>query len=100
VGDDELERRVPGEALDGLSERRELVALLAHRAGDMLGKGAPECRHGADRAASQTPADERLRPDEDVEALAQVRLEHLVGRVRDLHPREVRGRLAQPAENR
>ena len=72
------------------AQRSQLVAALAHRARDLLGKGAAEGRSGADRAAVEPAADERLGADEDVEADDRGSARTLPRRVGHLHPGEVR----------
>src|SRR5581483_3424346 len=72
---------------------------LPHRLGDDLRKCGRERGDRANRAALDPAPDQRLRPDEDVEPLDQVRREALERRVRDLQPGEIRHLLAQTIDH-
>ena len=91
-------------ALERLAEGRDPLAFVARRradeAGDELRERVREPGDGTRRAAFQALHDERLRPDEDVEALEEVRLEPLERPVGDLEPDQVRDLVVQPLDDR
>ena len=69
-------------------------------AATLSGYADAEPGDGTDRAGSDPVEDQRLRPDEDVEPLDEVRRELVEGRVGDLEAREVRHALAQLEQHR
>ena len=73
---------------------------LAHHGGDLARERRRERRDRAARAARHPVGDERLRPDEDVEAREEVLLEGGEGRVGDLEADDVRRLVAKPLEHR
>ena len=97
--EDVLERRVSGESVDLGAERARVDVLAADGSGDDLGEGGGERGDGAGGTDLERAADERLVADEDIEALEQISLELLPRAVRDLHPGEVRGPLAEALDD-
>ena len=95
----ELQRRMAREALDRRPQLPELGRADRRRLADDRGHPLRERRREAGdrarRARGEPVEDERLRPDEDVEPLEQVRREPFERRVGDLQPREVRRLLTQ-----
>ena len=87
--------------LEPLAERLEVRAGNAAEGGrDLARKGGRQPGDDADGAAGEAGLDQSLRPDEDIEAVEQVRLEAVPRLVGHLQPDEVRGALAKLVEDR
>ena len=99
-----LERGLTRKALDEAAQLAEpggaLRGRLTHDRRDLTRKRRRQRRNRADGTVCHPVRDERLRPDEDVEAGQQVLLERLERRVRDLQPDDVRRRRRAAARAR
>jgi methylglutaconyl-CoA hydratase len=90
---DTLERGVKGKALECASEvvypRRRVLGSGRDRFDHGLGVGSRDAGDGSDRPRGKTTCDQRLRPDEDVEAVDQVARERVPRAVGDLEAAQV-----------
>src|SRR4029079_11292342 len=95
---------MPWEALDRGTQLAEFdragIDRLLHNGRDSVRVRRSKPRDGTDRAGADPVVDERLRPDEDVEPLAELRRELVERGVRDLEPRQVRRALTQLEQHR
>ena len=95
---------MPREPLDRRAELAETNRAVGrgrpHDLGDLARERGRQPRDGTDGARRQAVEDQGLRPDEDVEALEQVRREAVERRVGHLQAGEIRGPLAQLVQHR